>query len=94
MSHENYSPENAIEHAADAAMEAARTSLEAEGGEAVKVFVCIQAEGLPAGELDCTVAGHGYDDGPDLLAELLGYARGIAKRMNLPFDIAPFPGGE
>lgn len=82
------SPRTLVERAADAALRAVDVALAAEGASAVRIFVAVQAEDV-GDELDCATAGSGYDDGAELLSELLGHASGCAKAIGVELQIVP-----
>jgi hypothetical protein len=82
-------PRTVVERAADAALRAVEESLEAEGAKALKVFVAVYADDVPADELECTTAGAGYDDARDLIAELLGHASAAAKQIGFTLHVVP-----
>jgi hypothetical protein len=85
-------PRIAVERAADAAMRAAAVSLKAEGARLTKLFVCLVAEDVPAGELDATVAGHGYEDAAELISELVGHLSGASRAAGLQLQVHALPG--
>jgi hypothetical protein len=89
---EGYSrePGSVVERAADAAIKAAEALLEAEDAELKQMIVLVYADGAPPGELDCVSAGHGYDDGRELLADIFAHFSGAAKAMGLEVKLAPF----
>lgn len=80
-------PTTVVERAAAAAMRAAELECERNGAAAQHVFVIVHADDVPAGELDCTVAGAGYEDSTDLLAELLGHAERVAAAGGMRLQI-------
>lgn len=85
-------PESTVERAAAAALEAAEQSLVAAGATAERVFVVVRADSVPAGELDCTIAGHGYEDAGDLMAELLVHLREVAAVNGFTLHVMPIGG--
>lgn len=89
---ESDTPRWTVERACDAALRAVETSLQAEGAEAVHVFVTVHARDVPPGELDCATAGHGYDDAKDLFVELAGALSGVGKQIGVRVDIVPMAG--
>jgi hypothetical protein len=82
-------PRQLVEHAGAAGMRVIEQALADSGAKAEHIFVLIHASGTPAGELDCTAAGQGYEDGRELLAELLSHAGSMAKAMGLEMHIVP-----
>lgn len=90
---ERRSPQLLVEYAADAAMAAANHILEREGAKLTTMIVLLHAEQVPEGELDCCSAGHGYDDGRELLADVFGHFAGAAKQLGIEVKIAPLGRG-
>ena len=86
---ESNTPRTLVERAADRGMSAIEDALGVEDAEAHRIFVIIHASKVPGGEPDCTVAGRGYEDGRELLAELMGHASGVAKELGLRMHVFP-----
>ena len=69
--HVSYSPMDAVQRAADAAIRAAEASLATDGARLEHLFIMLHAEDVPAGEFDACTARQGFKSGEDLLAEFL-----------------------
>lgn len=74
----------------DRAAEAAMTAIEGAVGEHLRhALIIIDCERLPDGEMNATVAGHGYEDTRELIAELLDHASKIGEEIGYDVHVIP-----
>lgn len=85
----SHEPRNLIERAADAAFAAAAAELEHADAKLTTAFVALTGEGLPEGELDCVVAGLGYEDGRALVVDLAGHLVAAGQQIGIKIMLAP-----
>lgn len=75
-------PRTVVEHAASAAIEAAKSYLEIEGATIEKMMVVLVAE--KTGEVwDAVLAGEGFDDAKDLFATLISETVQVGRQLGV-----------
>lgn len=84
-------PVTAVDHAADAGLRAIENALIANGARACHVLILVYAEGQPEGEPNSTLAGQGYEDGRELLAELLTHAHEVGAKIGVDVNVISAP---
>ena len=89
----SHTPRSLVEDAAALAMERARIELDYGGARLKQMVVLIYAENVPEGQLDCTTAAEGVEDGEELLGVVFSHFAGAAKAMGTEVKIAPLGRG-
>jgi hypothetical protein len=89
-------PQTLVDQAANEGLQAVEDFLLSNAIEKVRILVTISVEKdeLPDGVKNGTLAGHGFEDGTDLLACLMGHAEGVAREMGLSLHYLPVERGE
>lgn len=82
-----------VEHAAEAAVNAAAAVLEPSGAKLVRMFVLLDADDVPDGQPDATSSGTGFEDGADLMSHVFGHFRQSMKQLGFQVEIAPLGRG-
>jgi hypothetical protein len=82
-------PRQTVERAAAAAIEGAENFLLNRGAQLDKLVVLVWASGVPDGEQDASVAGCGFEDGADLLSDMLGHVQSLAKQLGVEMQVIP-----
>lgn len=80
-------PRNAIETAADEALEAAKRYLEENGIELKRMFVLIESETI-RGEPDSVTAGTGIEDATELIGFVIGWAVSAGAQIGIEIKVA------
>lgn len=80
-------PITAVDAAADKAMRTIESSLAACGAGVRHMLVLIDAVDVPDGEGNATLAGFGYGDPRDLLAELLTHAEEVGGKLGITVNV-------
>lgn len=86
-------PGNTVEHAAEAAMDAAERHLSVAGASVEKILVVIEASGLTEHE-NCVTAGRGFEDARETVAFLLTEAMTAGKQIGFDVRIIPMGAGQ
>lgn len=72
------------ERAASAAVDEAERVLREGGAEPGNIWITLDAENVPAGELNATNTGYGFEDETELLAFLCARAQSMAEELGIP----------
>lgn len=98
MSPVSEEPGELVEHAAQAAMDAAEAVLNEGGASIATLYVALHANGVPDGEQDAVAAAAGDDLSEDVglrtrdvVAFLVSEAAQVGREIGLDVRIMPFP---
>lgn len=80
-----------VDQAAKEAFDTVKAVLGRVGGKARHIFIVIDGEDLPEGEINATLAGHNYDGPEDLFAELLDHAEQVGRKIGASVNVLRTP---
>lgn len=84
MTHEE--PQTLPDEIANAALEGALACAREKGVEVEHVFVTLNIKDAPD-ELDASSSGYGFEDGLDLLGELLSAAKSLSRQLGVKLEL-------
>lgn len=82
----HFEPRTLADEVGNAALEGALVYAREKGVEVDHVFVTLCLKGVPE-ELDSSTCGHGFEDGKDLLVELLSSAQVLGKQLGIRLEL-------
>ena len=93
---ESSEPQTLVDQAANEGLQAVEDFLLSHAIENVRIVITISVDKdeLPDGVKNGTLAGHGFEDGTDLLVCLMGHAEGVANSMGYSLHYVPVERGE